>query len=166
MPLAAIVTDDLMHPCFEPSVMYGKKHTDGVHTRLSLVQVRHLCRLIDRVQLKGSRKPVDIYTYDVPFGSERNMPHASQEPEDFFAAFPPTTTPEYRQQFEAAVRYYLGGADGKRADWPVAQSLLLNCLTKRPKDPPALTLLSMMRQAQANGEDPPVWQGYTRLSEK
>jgi hypothetical protein len=130
------------------------------------VQVRNLCRLIDRVQLKGSHRPVHIYTYDVPFDSELPIPHASEEPSDFFEAFPPTTTAEYRQQFEAAVRYYLGDAEGKRAAWPVAQSLLLNCLATRPKDPPALTLLAMMRQAQVNGQAPPVWQGYTRLGEK
>ncbi len=118
------------------------------------------------MQLKGSRKPVDIYTYDVPFASQHAMPRASDDPQHFFETFPPTTCQEYRRQFEAAVRYYLGGPEGREADWPVAQLLLLNCLAQRPRDPPALALLARMREMQVNGKAPPQWMGYTRMTEK
>jgi hypothetical protein len=66
-----------------------------------------LCRLVDRVTVKGSITPMELYTYDVPLatvnGTSVVSEHAYTDPNvscpDFFAAVQPAVTERFRAVF-------------------------------------------------------------------
>eukprot|EP00283_Hemiselmis_rufescens_P004835 CAMPEP_0173429376 /NCGR_PEP_ID=MMETSP1357-20121228/8099_1 /TAXON_ID=77926 /ORGANISM="Hemiselmis rufescens, Strain PCC563" /LENGTH=386 /DNA_ID=CAMNT_0014393549 /DNA_START=126 /DNA_END=1286 /DNA_ORIENTATION=+ len=128
--------------------------------------VQKLCRLIDRVVLKGTARPCSLYTYDVPVFKGLPMPPHSADPAYFFERMQPYTSKAFRQQFDTAVRYYMGGETGGSTDWPLAQKLLLDCLSKQPKDGPSMALLEVMRKEGEAGCAPKGWMGYRELTEK
>ena len=75
-----------MHICTHTSIhTYAHTHTHihmctHTHTHTHThTPTQALCRLVDRVTVKGSDKPMFLYTYDVPFGTRthREGPEAS-----------------------------------------------------------------------------------------
>eukprot|EP00961_Rhodomonas_salina_P148087 1993669-Rhodomonas_salina.1 len=178
---------------------------------------------MDRVTVKGSMQPMELYTYDVPdvvsrggaipddidwsllshaqYGRNRDActgfrvagelqghephtnlradastgshaPSSSAGPyraslDAFFRAVPPTTSPQFRAKFVAAVECYLGGPQGREADWVGARGLLREVLRERPEDGPGLALLHFIAEAAGpEGQAPKDWPGYKTLQHK
>ena len=136
--------------------------------------LQELCRKIDRVTLKGSKSPVDLYTFDEPQLESRggtlkgdidlsSLPSSA----DFFEAVQPSTDKDFRAEFSKAIYLYLGGQDGKEANWMAARQHLCNCLRRRPEDGPSKTILSVIEEELFK---PPQqrskWTGYRKLEQK
>lgn len=102
------------------------------------------CRKIDRVTVKGSIRPVSLYTYD--YGIDR-IDHSLS-----------TSYSEYRSTFDDAVEKYIAG------NWPLAISGLKRCVELWCDDVPARVLIEYIRE---NGSVSPVsWHGFRELTEK
>lgn len=136
-----------------------------VHSLLS-PGVQKLCRLVDRVVLKGVSKPIDLYTYDVDVENNIPIPPAGMDPALFFSLLSPRTDDNFREQVSAAVRLYLGGQDGSQSDWPVARKLLVSCLQQSKHDGPCETLIRYMNSHSENGKAPKGWKGHRELDSK
>ncbi len=140
--------------------------------------MRELCRLIDRVTVKGSKHPILVYTYDAPLLRCRggniadDTTVAKDAPnEDFFSTFSPSISEEFRQRWAKAVSRYLGGPDGRQADWARAEAGLNRCLELKPDDGPALALIAIICTTGVKTRDgelsaPAAWEGYRALTEK
>jgi len=123
---------------------------------------RRRCRRLDRVTVKGSKAPMELYTFDVcnfPMAfaqppMKRLLFHVDPKvqalqadvPDDFFVAF------------EQAVSHYLDG------DWGKAKAALDQALALRPHDGPSETLQSVM--SETDYVAPESWPGYRVLTEK
>jgi class 3 adenylate cyclase len=101
--------------------MYGVPMllSSNLHNLLSK-KMKALCRRIDRVTLKGSKEPLDLFVVDL------NPP-----PKD--SRFPGIR--RYTRLFEEAIQAYLQG------NWALAGDLLQTCLEAYPQDEPARVLL-------------------------
>jgi len=124
--------------------------SEGFMSTLS-PKVRSLCRRIDRVTVKGSTKPMELYTYDLPvpiFGDRLPAVHD----EHFWENFPPCTSAAFRREFAAGMDAYL---DGK---WDVAHTVLKQCLAQRRDDGPSQNVFATMEEY--NFVCPPTWAGY------
>ena len=102
------------------------------------MQVKNLCRLIDRVTVKGSNAPMYLYTYDVPklqsFGGsiadDIQLDLKSLTLYDYWKRVRPYTGEKFRLTWQMAMHAYLGGADGTQADWKLAKTYLTKCREK------------------------------------
>ncbi len=102
--------------------------------------MQRLCRLVDRVTVKGSNSPILLYTYDAPalecrggtIADGAEVARASNE--EFFEAFAPPCSPEFRRLWDKALAKYLGGQHGEKADWARAAEYLSRCLALQPDD--------------------------------
>jgi len=137
--------------------------------------VQDLLRMVDRVTVKGSIKPMELYTFDVPvcvsrggtLGLDIDISDNQLTAEEFFKMVPPATDQNYRQQFAVAMDFYIGGPDGSQADWNTARVLLEACLETRPQDGPTKAILEYMSStANPDGSQPQSWQGYRSLDKK
>eukprot|EP00960_Hanusia_phi_P071877 767656-Hanusia_phi.AAC.6 len=136
--------------------------------------IKRLCRLIDRVTVKGSTSPIDLYTFDEPSMRSRGgtVPDdidfsSLQSSRAFFEVAAPSTDSEFRRDFARAISVYLGGPDGSRANWPSAMDRLRACLRKRPGDGPTLAILRYMEGEMAKPLESRVqWMGYRMLEHK
>mmetsp|Transcript_10302 Transcript_10302/g.16085 ORF Transcript_10302/g.16085 Transcript_10302/m.16085 type:complete len:327 (-) Transcript_10302:137-1117(-) len=143
---------------------------------------QELLRMIDRVTVKGSIKPMELYTYDVPTPksrgggteinddldvTEQQLKELSNE--EFFEKVPPSVDLSFRQQFALAMDLYLGGDDGTRADWKTALVVLEECLELIPDDGPSLAIrkyIKKTRKHDGSTGPPEDWKGYRALDEK
>ncbi|EKX46915.1 hypothetical protein GUITHDRAFT_86562 [Guillardia theta CCMP2712] len=115
--------------------------------RLLSPNVRKLCRLIDRVTT-------------ITLSQEDSIT-------DFYQKFPPRLPHRHLQDFDVAVSSYLGGEDGKFADWRLARELLKKCLKGGERDGPAEAILNYIRKhCDDSGCAPASWTGYRELEEK
>jgi hypothetical protein len=98
-------------------------------------EVRSLCRLLDRVTVKGSNAPMYLYTFDVPslkqFGGtlqddiELGLKKVALY--DYWKKVRPYTSEKFRLQWQMAMHAYLGGPDGSQADWEKSKSYFNKC---------------------------------------
>lgn len=131
------------------------------------------CRLIDRVTVKGSKTPIELYTFDaktiVPgFLNSIIVPPAKSERRptihlDFstnmeIAALQQGIPPGFNTVFREGVEAYLTG------DWGKARDCLIQAESLLPDDGPSKTLLSYMEEFEFNS--PHDWDGYRELTEK
>mmetsp|Transcript_2013 Transcript_2013/g.4551 ORF Transcript_2013/g.4551 Transcript_2013/m.4551 type:complete len:242 (+) Transcript_2013:3-728(+) len=135
--------------------------------------IQSLCRLVDKVVVKGTIHPFELYTYDVPVSSSSSAisdffaTNPSITNPQFFAALTPSTTPEFKTRFAEAIDCYLGGPDGSEADWPKACAMLTWCLELKPKDGPCLAIIGdIERKAKSDGNCPSTWRGFRLLDTK
>jgi hypothetical protein len=153
---------------------------------LSAAAQRYL-RLVDRVTVKGSREPIELYTFDVAFFPEtlgeapfnvtpRNAREAAaarlaRDPpiRISFASDPAIASLQagvpdgFFHAFEAGVQAYLAG------NWPEARRCLRVVQTRfLPDDGPTATLLRAMDElGEGPGRvAPAAWRGYRELTEK
>jgi hypothetical protein len=125
-------------------------------------KVRQLVRLLDRVTVKGSEQPMDLYTYDVASKCELALDE-SMETDKFWDAMPPCTESSFRAEHRQAIDLYLGGLDGMYADWPQA----LRLLEQWPHDGPSTAIAAFIKaQSDQDGNSPIWWEGYRPLQEK
>ena len=99
-------------------------------------------RLLDRVTVKGSTAPIELYTFDTQRGKSTCS----------------VTHKEYKVMFEKAVRLYLDG------QWPEAIERLNDCQEVMYDDYPAELLLDFMNKK--GGIAPDDWKGYRVLNDK
>ncbi len=79
------------------------------------------CRLADRVTVKGSDKPMLLYTYDVPFGLKSAAGDSETEQEfqadiisskdtpldEFYMHTAPRLKPKFLEKYNLAMKFYL-----------------------------------------------------------
>ncbi|KAG9414101.1 hypothetical protein AC1031_013308 [Aphanomyces cochlioides] len=130
-------------------------------------KVQDMCRLIDCVTVKGSEKPLSLYTFDVCNGLEPKHVNLGMLVDhncnfnDGITALQelqmdmPT---EFRSTFDTGVSKYLEGR------WCEAKALIEQALLLLPEDGPSLCLLRVMKEN--NYQAPVTWGGYRILKEK
>ncbi|KJE93417.1 phosphodiesterase 1B [Capsaspora owczarzaki ATCC 30864] len=146
-----------------------------------------MCRQIDRVSVKGSKWPIDLYTYDfntyehgsdwerafggiksdtTPSGSASRSaspsPLANGSPDGSSESTSSATADfaaisRYRTTFHQGVQAYIQG------NWTKATDILNICSSMYPNDRPAQTLLSFI--AKYDHVSPPNWAGCRPLPE-
>jgi len=122
-------------------------------------EVQQLCRKVDRVTVKGSAKPMDFWTFDVPFKSFESLADLELRADvPFFEQYPPWTSAEYRAKYAICIQHYLDGR------WKEAGQILDECLREYPDDGPGLCLMNVLRKR--NYQAPEDWKGYRELTEK
>ena len=139
-------------------------------------------RQIDRVTVKGSSKPIGLYTYDcdksalpdvlnkdISITAEQDS-YSHKKFRNEFTEHPDivkmsTASSDFLNKFDAGYRSYEDG------DWPRAVEVLTECLTMNKdsngntvKDGPTATLLRVM--AENGNVAPKAWPGYRELTEK
>jgi len=154
---------------------YGVKLliSEDLHTLLSPL-VQSCCRKIDRVTLKGSNAPMELYTYDFPNPNSippeqlRDISARSSTIEDFFTNLcPPKKSREFLSHWSEAMDFYIGAQDGYGADWQAAMRSLHKCREADPEDGPCQTLMDAIKKmAGPDGSTPEKWKGYRKLTEK
>ena len=146
---------------------------------LLLEEHTNAMRRVDRVRLRGSAVPIDLYTYDC--GEAEGYCDAFVPPPlaEAATALPPSLRAlaggpgvgpdgggcrgmawdDYRAVFKAGVDAYLAG------HWPAACDALRRCAAAWPADAPPRVLLDFMTR-EHGGEAPPDWTGVRDLVEK
>eukprot|EP00753_Platysulcus_tardus_P010626 PLAT2913.1.p2 GENE.PLAT2913.1~~PLAT2913.1.p2 ORF type:complete len:895 (+),score=492.34 PLAT2913.1:104-2788(+) len=129
-------------------------------------ELQALCRKIDRVTVKGSIVPIDLYTFDIAEGAPSSA-ETFPEPEegghyavDFarLAALQRNLAGGFKHSFQIGVEAYLSG------DWKKAERHLVSASSLVPGDGPSQTLLRYM--AEFDFIAPRGWEGYRALSSK
>jgi len=145
-------------------------------------------RLIDRVTVKGSVKPIDLYTVDVDVegilpGKDKTlwpseMKHRIQkdkklriqhlfsegsaalllESDKDLTYMLQNRNPEFYENFNSGFESYING------EWPTAKKKLIRCLEIIPHDGPTQNLISYLEEHDFIA--PEEWQGYRVLTEK
>ena len=132
-------------------------------------EAQRLCRLIDRVTVKGSEIPMGVYTFDInqtPRDISTFAPRFDslgvQEPVDFgehkWTSLRSGVKEVFFVDFKAAVEAYIAG------DWASAKALLEKCKTVQQDDGPTKSLLAVM--ARSDFTAPSNWKGYRALTSK
>lgn len=94
-------------------------------------------RRIDRVQVVGTQRPVELFTYDFS---------------------PPAAYGAFRRAFDAGVERYLAG------DWPTASARFAEALKHWPED--SVTQALVARLAKLGPAAPDHWHGAFKLAQK
>lgn len=137
--------------------------------------VKDLCRYVDRVVVKGSNKPMCLYTYDCPSLSARggdledmiDLGKDALEMPDFFRALAPRMSKEFIRAWGQGMVSYLGGHEGKSTHWRNAALQMEICLQIKPDDGPATAILAHINAKKtSHGDAPADWPGYRSLTEK
>mmetsp|Transcript_39193 Transcript_39193/g.78489 ORF Transcript_39193/g.78489 Transcript_39193/m.78489 type:complete len:354 (-) Transcript_39193:165-1226(-) len=141
-------------------------------------EVGELCRMVDRVTVKGSIRPLCLYTYDVPACASDGGPlpdieadrisDAEMSSTEFFMRVQPGTDVEFRCKFKAALAHYLGGELGAQRNWTLAEKELNECLQIVPNDGPSRAILNYMMATRNKWvpEGHEKWEGFRPLDEK
>lgn len=108
--------------------------TDSFYDLLS-PDVQSKCRRVDRIKVVDNPAPIDLYTYDITAFSLVHLDASKSRSGlekilDFFDAFPPKTSTEWRQTFRRGLGYFLDG------EWEAAQATFDECLAVHPDDGP------------------------------
>ena len=132
-------------------------------------EAKQLCRLIDRVTVKGSEIPMGVYTFDInvmvrdadAYGPRFDSVGV-QEPVDFgehkWKTLRSGAPASFYATFDTAVNTYIAG------DWGQAKTLLEQCLSVKPDDGPTQSLMNVMKKH--NFQTPNDWKGYRALTSK
>eukprot|EP00736_Rhodelphis_marinus_P008042 Rmarinus@m.13196 len=126
-------------------------------------EVQSKCRLLDRVKVVGSDRPVNLYTYDLVKRIQDVAGCEDQEEEMEILGgglhlHTTSTTARFRAKHRSAVEAYV------RGDWVHAKDLLEECVAERVDDQPSLTLLEFIREHDCR--PPADWQGWRKLTSK
>ena len=136
-------------------------------------QAKKMCRLIDRVTVKGSEIPMGIYTFDINMTvrdidvyGPRFDALGVQESVDFsehkwqsLRSGTNLNMATFFTDFKTAVDAYIAG------DWLTSKTLLEQCLLLvKGEDGPTTSLLSVMKKHDYKAPD--GWQGYRALTSK
>ncbi|OQS03511.1 hypothetical protein THRCLA_04178 [Thraustotheca clavata] len=116
--------------------------------------IQEMCRLIDCVTVKGSAKPISLYTFDMEEVSSTNPLSTIAD----LKQIQKRMAIEFRIAFDEGVVKYLEG------NWQEATSLIEHALCFEPEDGPSTSLLRVMREHHC--EAPATWCGYRTLTEK
>lgn len=146
--------------------------------------VKSYCRHIDTVTVKGSEKPISLYTIDLDYsslppkssrrlstaGNKRLRKFKTQmskgniesyllfEESKVFKLMRKGLSLEFLYNFEKAVSAYING------NWCEAKEYIHQALIYVPNDGPSETLLGVL--ASEDFQAPPGWSGYRVLTEK
>lgn len=132
-------------------------------------EAKGLCRLIDRVTVKGSQIPMGIYTFDINLvvrDVEAYGPRFDavgvQEPVDFgehkWKTLRSNVPETFYPTFKSGVQAYIDG------DWSTSKALLEKCLAENADDGPTKSLMSVM--SNSNFQAPADWKGFRALTSK
>lgn len=131
-------------------------------------EAQKCCRKIDRVTVKGSQIPMELWTfdignYDVKVFEPTILEDGTQRPvkfgsDDIYKHLKEGIAPEFFPAFEIGVERYLAG------EWNVAQEHLTQCLALKGDDGPTKLLLRIL--GQENNTAPASWPGFRELTEK
>ncbi len=133
----------------------------GVFFDLLTSKTQERCRKVDRVIVKGSSTPLDIYTYDLfPKRDAKAPPMTNREAKsgEFEDVFTYLEAKEYRQKFQDGVEAYITG------HWLEASTVLMQCQKRMPSDFPVKVLIGYM--SKFNFQTPDDWSGYRVLTSK
>ena len=132
---------------------------------------REKLRVIDKVTLKGSQKPLKLVVFDIHNWPDRNQhfleprfdEYGRQEPISFasnaeIAALRLGMSGEFFTEFDASVSHYIMGK------WEIAKNHLQKALSYFPDDGPGLALYDVMKRHHFQA--PADWKGYRKLTEK
>jgi len=129
---------------------------------------RALCRKIDRVTVKGSAIPMDLWTYDMGtypvsgllplVNAEGQQEPVNVEEDARFKEIQEGIDPLFFTTFQDGVRAYLDG------DWMDAKRHLTRCHELHATDGPTQLLLRFL--GARDFEAPESWPGYRELTEK
>lgn len=129
---------------------------------------RDLCRKIDRVTVKGSAIPMELWTYDIgSYPSEGLVPLMDKDGRQIRIDFSTDKRcrqlregidPDFFSRFEKGVEDYLAG------NWPAAKENFKMCQKLYEKDGPTKLLLRILEEK--NFAAPDTWPGYRELTEK
>lgn len=121
------------------------------------------CRKLDRVTVKGSVKPIELFGYDIehprptPGSPEEEAARWQHALANMFE--PPTQAQaDYRNAFHEALDMYIAG------DWGKAKTMFEGCLATFGDDYPAESLYNYMKNY--GFEAPSDWVGVHELTEK
>uniref|UniRef100_A0A061R4B8 Adenylyl cyclase n=1 Tax=Tetraselmis sp. GSL018 TaxID=582737 RepID=A0A061R4B8_9CHLO len=155
--------------------------SDDFTTMLS-PRVKRLCRAIDVITVKGSNKPVTLYTYDISLSAiaepdenkfqDDNMENLSHSFLSFKSEFDENpdiissigSSQEFRNQFQRGFQAYIDGR------WTEARDNLLPCLNRidpsgeSVTDGPTASLLEVMGRSDFIA--PRDWKGVRHLTDK
>ena len=153
----------------------------GIIYDLLSPEMQLICRHIDRVQVKGSLRPIDLYTIDINKGklslsNKMNADHFRKKEEirqlikdkqlvskhylnkdSFVELLSTKLTEEFYELFEEGLENYFGG------NWLEAKKYFKKCL-KIYKDQPTITLLNYIKSE--NYTAPFNWIGVRELKSK
>jgi hypothetical protein len=118
--------------------------------------VQEMCRLIDCVTVKGSEKPMSLYTFDL-YDIEANK-HLKLNTLQQLEMLHASEDSRFRTSFDQGVANYLDGR------WPDATCQIEQALHCRPEDGPSILLLKVM--AAHGNVAPASWRGYRTLTDK
>ena len=148
-------------------------------------EVKDYCRHVDTVTVKGTTKPMQLFTSDVDFSLlkpskpkslDKQSSNATRrrikkeieshclKPIDLYKKSSSLNemrselTQDFLEEFSQAVNNYISG------DWSSAKLKLDRCLEMKQGDGPCLNLLSFMEEY--NFSAPSDWDGYRVLTEK
>ena len=159
----------------------------GTFYELLSETMKKFCRNIDRVTVKGSEQPVDLWTIDVQLKNEikpvgfqtivekrtirkkkkmwiaKNFLLGGRDTSDIIMEDKKMRSilvndKVFFEHFRNGVDYYKGGK------WRLAQSCFINCLKIRPNDTPTKNQLNYIRGM--NYIPPLDWQGFRGLTDK
>eukprot|EP00924_Labyrinthula_sp_SR-Ha-C_P005425 snap_masked-scaffold_1-processed-gene-31.9-mRNA-1 protein AED:0.04 eAED:0.06 QI:0/-1/0/1/-1/1/1/0/853 len=140
--------------------------SDDFYDYLS-AKARNRCRLIDKVTVKGSEKPMGIYTFDITdfphhfaelkFDSKGNRYQIGFDSVEF-SNLQKSLKPEFLEHFKRGVSLYMEG------NWGEAAESLNTSLNHKQDDGPTIALLQVL--AKHNNIAPKNWAGYRELTEK
>ena len=138
-----------------------------MHMSLDVYQAAERCRMIDRVTVKGSKVPVELYTFDIvnvpatlgcPCSNADHHPDPAFGSDAAIAALQNGLYNGFMQAFTDGVSKYLAG------NWAAAKESLLAAKAAKPDDGPSETLLEFM--GATNFVRPVDWSGFRELTEK
>jgi len=129
---------------------------------------RDLCRKIDRVTVKGSAIPMELWTYDIGNYPDNGLTpqigdNGAQIPVNFtsdnrFSSLRNGINPAFFTEFQRGIEEYLGG------NWSAAKTCFKQCLTLHSTDGPTKLLLRILGEHEFVA--PETWPGYRELTEK
>jgi hypothetical protein len=136
------------------------------------VHVLHLqaaanCRRVDKVAVKGSKIPLELYTYDItnypskficPCRNPRHFQDADFDTDTSISKLQSGLHPDFASMYEVGLHSYLGGR------WEQARPAFEAAASLKEGDGPTATLLAFM--ATHDYVAPATWPGFRELTEK
>lgn len=131
---------------------------------------KKMCRRIDRVMVKGSEIPMDLWTFDIGHYPVEGvaptiLPDGTQKPVEFgsdaiFKILQETIPRGFYDNFNEGIGAYFSGK------WDIAQDKLTAANQIWEDGPTKVVLRVMENQSQGTFVAPGWWKGYRQLTEK
>lgn len=127
-----------------------------------------LCRKVDRVTVKGSALPMELFTYDIvnitksvgfkTMAESEAGPDIDFETDAGFLGLQNGIHPQFKSTYEEGMEAYLAG------DWGLAKRKLEEADKLKPDDGPIHTLMEVLEEHHFNA--PSSWKGFRPLTSK